>query len=158
MFSLFSCFLVFFFSFAKNNLCVKARRVGAPCCCVPAIAWDACAPANCIFQKTRVKVAGIKNVRPGKKEKGEEESIKGGNVHQLQRETSPLEFAGCRISNFKNSRDEQGVWVCCVNILVVATVQVPFKTVHVLRATSTCTGTRCTVYHIRYRYMYTPHM
>ena len=100
MFSLFSCFLVFFFSFAKNNLCVKARRVGAPCCCVPAIAWDACAPANCIFQKTRVKVAGIKNVRPGKKEKGEEESIKGGNVH-TSTATRNESLGVCWVSDFK---------------------------------------------------------
>jgi hypothetical protein len=53
-------------------------------------------------------------------------------------ENESLGVCWCRISNFKNSRDEQGVWVCCVNILVIATVQVPFKTVHVLRATSTC--------------------
>ena len=87
-FCVFFVFLFYsFFSFAKNNLCVKARRVGAPCCCVPAIAWDVCAPANCIFQKARVKVGS-------KKEKGEEESIKGGNVHQLQRERVPWSLLG----------------------------------------------------------------
>jgi len=39
-------------------------------------------------------VAGIKNVRPGKKEKGEEESIKGGKCTSTATRTSPLEFAG----------------------------------------------------------------
>jgi hypothetical protein len=62
-------FGVFFFCFAKNNRCVKAMTVGAPSCCVPAIAWDVCAPANCLFQEARVKVGRINIVRPGKKEK-----------------------------------------------------------------------------------------
>ena len=62
-------FGVFFFFFAKNNRCVKAMTVGAPSCCVPAIAWDVCAPANCFFQEARVKVGRINIVRPGKKEK-----------------------------------------------------------------------------------------
>ena len=61
--------LVFSFFFAKNNRCVKAMTVGAPSCCVPAIAWDVCAPANCFFQEARVKVGRINIVRPGKKEK-----------------------------------------------------------------------------------------